>query len=86
MDLVSAPDTEKRHAYIRNLVREQNEGSTLNHSRLDPLGQADQNSNDSSSEESEYEVQISVGFDGSKTQESKKDQREKDDIRRASAG
>ena len=64
MDLVSAPDTEKRHAYIRNLVREQNEGSTLNHPRLDPLGQADQNSNDSSSEESEYEVQISVGFDG----------------------
>ena len=64
MDLVSAPYTEKRHAYIRNVVREQNEGSTLNHSRLDPLGQADQNSNDSNPEESEYEVQISIGFDG----------------------
>ena len=64
MDLVSTPDTEKRHAYIRNLVWEQNESSTINHSRLDPLGQADQNSNDSSSEQSEYEVQIPVGFDG----------------------
>ena len=78
MDLVSAPDTVKRHAYIRNLVRKQKEGSTLNHSRLDPLGQSDRNSNDNSSEESENELQISVGFDGTvKHKKIKKSRRER---------
>ena len=64
MQLVSAQDSERRHAYIRNLVREQNEQTTHMQALLEPLEGVEDKSDGTGSDDSEYEVQVSVGFDG----------------------
>ena len=68
-DLVAAPDPFKRHAYIRNLLREQNTVTNDPFATLSPLGTR-QPDGDTTAENNQKEealgddIEVSVGYDG----------------------